>query len=177
MFYISDVQTISPRHFINELQFLVYKTLDELKISFERVDTDEAITMEDCTAINEKLDMKMVKTLFLCTRHQQEFFLFITSGEKRFDAKTFSQRLEISRVSFAPQEFMINMLGTKVGAATVFSMLLDSAKPVRVVFDEDVLKQEYYGCSDGTTTGYMKIKTADILEVFLPVTGHGYETV
>ncbi len=40
------------------------------------------------------------------------------------------------------------------------------------MFDKDVLAEEYYGCSDGTTTGYMKIKTADIYQKFLKITKH-----
>lgn len=133
--------------------------------------------MDDCTAINEKLDMKMVKTLFLCNRQKTEFYLFITAGDKPFRSKDFSHALGISRVSFAPAELMETMLGTKIGAATVFSALLDTAENVRIVFDNDVLEEKWYGCSDGTTTGYMKIQTCDITDRFLPYTGHGFSSV
>jgi Ala-tRNA(Pro) deacylase len=37
---------------------------------------------------------------------------------------------------------MEKMLGTKVGAATVFSALLDKDNEVRIVFDKDVLSEE-----------------------------------
>jgi Ala-tRNA(Pro) deacylase len=43
---------------------------------------------------------------------------------------------------------------------------------VKVVFDEDVLSEEWYGCSDGTTTGYMKVKTKQIVETFLTYANH-----
>lgn len=66
MFYVSEIKTTRPESFKTELQMKTYDTLEKLHIPYERVDTDEAITMEDCTAIDEKLDMKMVKTLFLC---------------------------------------------------------------------------------------------------------------
>lgn len=174
MIRVSNIQTTAPQHFGNELQFLVYKTLAELKIPYERVDTDEVITMEDCAAVNEKLDMKMVKTLFLCTRHQQDLFLFITAGDKRFDSKSFSKSLGVSRVSFASEESMHELLGTNIGAASVFSVLLDSAKDVKLVIDADVLRDEFYGCSDGTTTGYMKIRTRDITDQFLPAAGRDF---
>ena len=177
MIFVSEPKTDSPVYYKNELQFLVYKSLHELGIPYQRVETDEVITMEDCISINEKLDMKMVKTLFLCTRHQQELFLFITAGDKRFDSKAFSSALGNSRVSFAPEEAMHEILGTNIGAATVFSTLLESAHTVQLVFDRDVLKEEYYGCSDGTTTGYMKIKTSNITECFLPFTGHDYKVL
>ena len=74
----------------------------------------------------------------------------------------------VARVSFAPTEDMETMLGTKIGAATVFSSLLDGENRVQVVFDKEVLSEEWYGCSDGTTTGYMKIRTEDIYQKFLP---------
>lgn len=172
MFYVSEIQTEAPSHFQTQLQEMVYKSLADLQIPFERVDTDEAITMEDCVAIDEKLDMKMVKTLFLCNRQQTAFYLFITIGSKPFRSKDFSNALGVSRVSFAPAKQMETMLGTKIGAATVFSSLLDNENKVQIVFDKEVLSEEWYGCSDGTTTGYMKIRTEDIYRKFLPFTGH-----
>jgi len=172
MFYVSEIQTEVPSRFQTPLQEMVYKALGRLQLPFERVDTDEAITMEDCVAINEKLNMKMVKTLFLCNRQQTEHYLFITTGSKPFRSKDFSNALGVARVSFAPAEQMETMLGTKIGAATVFSSLFDTHNKVRIVFDKEVLSEEWYGCSDGTTTGYMKIRTEDIYRKFLPSTGH-----
>ena len=102
-------------------------------------------------------------TLFLCNRQQTEFYLFITCGDKPFRSKEFSAALHVTRVSFAPANLMESMLGTKIGAATVFSSLLDTAASVKIVFDKDILDEEYYGCSDGTTTGYMKVKTEDMI--------------
>ncbi len=171
-FYVSEIQTEAPAHFQTKLQGLVYEMLGILQIPFERVDTDEAITMEDCVAIDEKLKMHMVKTLFVCNRQRTQFYLFVTVGEKPFRSKDFSNALGIARVSFAPAEDMETMLGTKIGAATVLSSLLDRENNVQIVFDKDVLSEEWYGCSDGTTTGYMKVRTEDIYQKFLPYTRH-----
>lgn len=65
MFFVSDIYTTPPDKFDTPLQKETYRVLQNLHIPFERVDTEEAITMEDCFQINKKLDMKMVKTLFL----------------------------------------------------------------------------------------------------------------
>ena len=172
MITVSEIQNKAPMQFKTELQEKVYQTLAQLQIPYERVDTDEVITMEDCIAVNERLAMKMVKTLFLCNRQQTEFYLFITPGDKPFRSKDFAGALGVSRVSFAPAERMETMLGTKIGAATVFSSLLDTEGKVQIVFDKEVLSEEYYGCSDGTTTGYMKIRTEDISSKFLMFTKH-----
>ncbi len=172
MIAVSEIYTTQPEVFKTDLQKKVYQTLTELQIPYERVNTDEVITMDDCVAVDQKLNMKMVKTLFLCNRQQTEFYMFITCGDKPFRSKDFSTALGVARVSFAPAELMQTMLGTKIGAATVFSVLLNSASNVSIVFDKDVLAEEFYGCSDGTTTGYMKVRTEDIYDRFLKFAGH-----
>ena len=172
MFYISEIQTEAPKELKTDLQKKVYSVLNELNINFKRVDTQEAITMDDCILINQKLEMEMVKTLFLCNRQQTEFYLVITVANKPFKSKEFSQQLNIARLSFAPVEVMQQLIGTTVGAATIFGTLLDEDNKIKVVFDEDLIKNEFYGCSDGLTTSYMKIKTDDILSKFLKYTKH-----
>lgn len=168
MVLVSEAFTTVPESYSTPLQESVYQVLQDLEMAFQRVETEEVITMEDCQQINERLDMDMVKTLFLCNRQKTNFYLFVTCGDKPFKSKEFSQALDIARVSFASAEQMDAMLGTKIGAATIFSTLLEEAKQVQLVLDKDVCEQEYYGCSDGTTTGYLKLKTSDVLEKFLP---------
>jgi len=172
MFYVSEVKTEAPKVFESELQQKIYEIFADLDIHFERVDNDPAITMEDCVLINERLDMKTVKTLFLCNRQQTNFYLFVTLDGKPFVTKDFSSALGISRVSFATEELLFSMLGTKIGATTVLSSIVDTENKVRIVFDKEVLENEWYGCTDSTTTSYMKLKTADVLEKYIPFTKH-----
>lgn len=172
MFYISEIQTTAPSEFQTPLQELVYNILQQMQVPFERVDTDEAITMEDCILINEKLHVQIVKTLFLCNRQQTNFYLFVTTAGKPFVTKDFSSAVGIPRVSFASVELLNSLLGTPVGGATIFGTLLDKENKVQVLIDKDVLAEEWYGCSDGTPKGYMKIRTEWILNDFLQHTLH-----
>lgn len=52
MFYISEITTSEPQEYKNLLQKETYNALAQLKIPFERVDTDEAVTMNDCVLID-----------------------------------------------------------------------------------------------------------------------------
>lgn len=88
MIWVSDIQTTRPAHCETLLRSRVYDCLAQLQIPFQRVDTDEVITIEDCADIDRKLDMDMVKTLFLCDRKQTAFYLFITLATSRFGRKT-----------------------------------------------------------------------------------------
>lgn len=168
MFYVSEIMKEAPQKFLTVLQRETYRSLENLEIPFERVETAEAITMSDCQEINQKLSMEMVKTLFLTNRQKTAFYLLVTTGEKPFNAKAFSQALGVPRVSFASVDLMEEILGARIGAATIFSGLLATAKDVTFVLDEAVIQQTFYGCSDGTTTNYLKIKTQDILTKYLP---------
>ncbi len=172
MVFVSDIMNQAPGSCRSPLQKMIYESLTKLQIPFERVDTDETISMEDCIQVNQKLVMKMVKTLFLCNRQKTAFYLFVTIADKPFNSKNFSNELGIPRVSFAPTELMENILGAKRGAATVFGVLMDKENLVQVVFDKDVLLEEWYGCSDGTTTGYLKVKTKQIINDFLTYANH-----
>ena len=74
-------------------------------------------------------------------------------------------------------EKLDEIIGTRVGATTIFGVLRPEAEDVQVVFDKVVCEDEWYGCSDGTTTGYMKLKTKDILEKLLPCSKHRYTVI
>ena len=48
---------------------------------------------------------------------------------------------------------------------------------VQLVIDSDLLKDEFIGCHPCINTSTLKIKTADIIEKFLPEVGHEYAVV
>ncbi len=172
MFSISEINHDKPKKYENETQKLIYETLEKLEIPFDRVENDEAITMEDCLEINKKLDVKIVKNLFVCNQQKTKFYLFITMGNKPFKSKDFSKALGISRVSFAPEEYLEKILGTKIGATTIFSVVYDKDNIVNVVIDKDVLQDKYYACNDGTNNAHLKIETERLLADYLPYTKH-----
>jgi Ala-tRNA(Pro) deacylase len=172
MFFVGEVITAEPFKFHTPLQQMVYELFKEKCVAYERVDCDPAITMEDCIRIDDRLNMKTVKTLFLCNRQQTNFYLVVTTAGKPFVTKDFSAAMGVSRVSFASVELLQSILGTPVGAATVLGLLSDKEMKVQLVIDNDILEQEWYGCSDGTTTSYLKLSTAWIIDDFIPFTGH-----
>lgn len=172
MIKVGEITCEAPEEFVSEVQEKVYKVLSDLHIGFERVDTDDAVTMEDCEAIDARLGVKTVKTLFLCNRQQTDFYLFVTRGDKPFVTRDFSRAMSISRVSFAPASMLSDMLGTHPGGASILCLVLDSDRRIKVVIDSEVLQNEWYGCNDGTSVSYMKVRTSDIMDVFLKYVGH-----
>lgn len=172
MFYTSEIMTTPPSTFRTPLEARVYRELERLGILFERIDSDPGITMEDCLNIDRALHAHTVKTIFLCNRQQTLFYLYVTRADKPFVTKDFGCALGIPRVSFAPGDKLMEIAGTDRGAATIFSLCLESAKEVTAVLDAEVLQEEHFCCTDGTATCFVKIRTEDLLGKFLPATGH-----
>lgn len=172
MFKVSEIITTPPVEFSSPLQKLVYETLDKLGIPFERVDTDPGLTMEDCLNIDAKIGTRIVKTIFLCNRQQTEFYIYVTTDEKPFVTKDFCRALGIPRVSFAPADKLEEITGVKVGATTILSAVLPSAKEVHLVMDRCVSENEWYACTDGTATCFLKLRTRDLLDKFIKSTEH-----
>ena len=163
---ISELLTTAPEHFETPLQEKVYAFFFFFTIPFERVENDPAKTMEACKLVAEKLGCTIAKTLFLTNRQQTKFYLYLMPDEKPFVTKEFSKTLGISRVSFASAELLKEKMGVEPGAATVFCLLLENAKDVTLVIDKEIAESEYLGCTDGTYTCYMKVKTQNIFPFF-----------
>lgn len=172
MFKVSEIITTPPSVFSTPLQRKVYEAFEALDIPFERVDTDPGITMDDCKWIDDRLGVRIVKTIFLCNRQQTKFYLYVTSDDKPFVTKEFCGKLGIPRVSFASEDKLLELTGVRRGASTILSAILPSAAEVNLIMDEDISRSPWYACTDGTATCFVKIKTSDLLEKYIPSTGH-----
>ena len=171
MFKVSDILTTPPPEFSSELQHRVYETFAALEIPFERVDTDPGITMEDCQHIDAKIGVRIVKTIFLCNRQQTAFYLYVTTDDKPFVTRDFCGALGIPRVSFASAEKLWELTGVRVGATTILSAILPACADVQMIMDRAVAEGEWFACTDGTATCFVKIRTRDLLQRYLPAAG------
>lgn len=149
-----------------------YDFLDRLGIRYQRVDHAVAMTMEACREIDEALQAVICKNLFLCNRQETEFYLLMLSGEKRFKTKEFSSQIGVSRLSFAPERYMEELLDLTPGSVSVLGLMNDSQRRVRLCVDEEVLRGEEIACHPCINTSSIKFATRDLLEKFIPATGH-----
>ena len=155
----------------------VYDLLDELKISYEGVDHAPAMTMEVCREIDAALGAVICKNLFLCNRQRTQFYLLMMPDDKVFKTKELSAQIGSSRLSFAQAEDMEKYLDITPGSVSVLGLMNDRERAVRLLVDEDLLKDEFVGCHPCINTSSLKLKTKDIFDVFVPATGHGMTVV
>lgn len=161
-----------------EKEVLVYDLLDELRITYERVDHEPANTMEACKEIDKILAPAVIcKNLFLCNSQKTKFYLLMIREDKKFKTKDISKQINSSRLSFAPEEKMLEYLDITPGSVSVLGLMNDKENRVQLLVDEDVLQSEYFGCHPCVNTSSLRVKTEDIFGKFLQAVNHDYMTV
>ena len=160
-----------------EREIRTYDFLDSLGISYQRTDHERADNMEACNEIDAVLGVLICKNLFLCNRQKTAFYLLMMPGDKKFKTKELSAQIQSARLSFAEPQDMLKYLDIEPGAVSIMGLMNDTNHSVQLLVDEDVLKGEYIGCHPCVCTSSLKIRTNDIINLFLPATGHNYQTV
>ena len=119
-----------------------FALLDHLHIPYSRVEHEPAETMEACAAISDALGIRICKNLFLCNRQKTDFYLLTMPEDKPFHT------------------------------ASVLGLAYDTEHRVRLLMDRETYEAAQFGCHPCLNTGSLRMATADLLNVFLPHTGH-----
>ena len=149
-----------------------YDILEKLNIPFKRVDHFPAATVEACMKIEAVLGMEICKNLFLWNGSKTDFYLLVLPGSKRFVTKDVSKELGISRLSFGEADFMAEFLNVTPGSVSIFGLMYDKKRKINLLLDREIVESEYVCFHPCINTSTLKVKTTDILEKFLPYTGH-----
>lgn len=174
---ISDIVSTPPADERCPVEEAAFALLERLGIAFKRVDHSPADTMDDCAVISDTLGIRICKNLFLCNRQKTDFYLLTMPEDKPFHTKDLSHQIGSSRLSFAPPEEMEALLGCTPGSASVLGLMNDAEHRVRLLMDREVLESDSFGCHPCKNDCSIKLRTRDLLEVFLPHTGHSYTVV
>lgn len=151
-----------------------YDLLDSLGMTYWRTDHPDmpAGNMEACNEVDAVLGVLICKNLFLCNRQKTNFYLLMMPGDKPFKTKELSHQLGIARLSFASPEDMEQYLDCTPGSSSIMGLANDPENHVQLLMDEDVVKGEFLGCHPCINTSSLKLRTKEVLEVYLPAVHH-----
>lgn len=147
----------------SKTEMAVYDRLDSLGIEYRRADHEHADTMEDCLAIERVLEAKICKNLFLCNRQKTDFYMVLMPGDKPFKTKFLTSQLGCARLSFAEADKMQEYLHTIPGSVSALELIFDTENMVRLVIDNDLMKDEYISGHPGINTSTVRLKREDML--------------
>lgn len=150
----------------------VYDLLDRLGMEYDRVEHEALATMEACIEVDELLNVNMCKNLFLCNAQKTKFYLLLMPGEKKFITKDLSKQIGSSRLSFASAEDMVRLMDLTPGSVTIMGLMNDSGNQVQLLIDEELLRDKYLACHPCINTASIKVRTEELLKLFLPEVNH-----
>ena len=167
------IELMNARHMsrtdLSDLSGVPESTLRDILTGKAQLDRCEAATLY---SIAEALDVSICKNLLLTPRNRSAFYLLAMPGDKPFVTKDLSKQIGSSRLSFATAEDLEQLLGVQPGSASVLGLLNDTEHRVTPVLDRAVAESRWFGCHSCRNTSSLRLRTEDVLEKFLPHTGH-----
>lgn len=168
---LSPVYIGRPQETREPVEQRVYDLLDALQISYQRVDHDPAYDMDACVGISQALGVHICKNLLLTPRNRSAFYLLAMPEDLPFRTADFSKIIGSSRLSFATGEDLQALLGVQPGSASVLGLMNDTEHRVTLALERRVAEAEWFGCHPCRNTSSLRLKTKDLLHVFLPHIG------
>ena len=150
----------------------VYDLLDQLNIDYQRIDHEEANTMEICLEIEKTLKSTICKNLFLVNSNKSQYYLLMLKENKKFKTKMISKQINSSRLSFGSDEKMLEYLDITPGSVSLLGLMNDHDFKVQLLMDKDLLQDEYLGCHPCINTSSLRIKMKDVFEKIIPSLHH-----
>lgn len=118
---------------------VLVEKLRTLAIPCEVHEHAPAATMEECLALPYAApDVTFCKNILLCNRQETAFYLYVTLPDKPFRTSEVSKHLGSSRLSFAPPERLLSLLGVHSGSLSPLALWLAPESGVTLALDQDV---------------------------------------
>jgi len=117
----------------------LYERLRALGIGWKTYAHIPVFTVAEADAVHDSVPGGHTKNLFLKDR-KDGLWLVVLRDRLRVDLNALAKQLAAPRFSFGSAELLVATLGIEPGSVTPFALLNDTARLVRVVLDEGMLK-------------------------------------
>ena len=153
------------------LEILTY--LNGLGIPYTLFEHEPKETIKACQTIEgvNWSTSAMCKNVFLSNRQETQFYLILLRHDRPFKTALVSKLLGVSRLSFARQELLPDMLLLDPGAVNPLSLIFDRKGWVQLAIDSELRGYEYLLFHPGVNFKSIRMKIDDFFNVFLPACG------
>ena len=149
----------------------LFSFLDSLGIKTATQRHPPLHTVADSQALRGEIAGGHTKNLFLKDK-KDNFFLLTVDEEAVVDLKQVHTLIgAASRVSFGRPEMLMELLGVAPGAVTVFGLVNDAGKRVKVVLDQALMQNQTINAHPLSNEATTSIAAADLIR-FVKATGH-----
>lgn len=150
----------------------LFAFFDALGIAVTTVAHPPLMTVADSQHLRGEIPGGHTKNLFLKDK-KDNYFLLTVDEEAVVDLKTVHKTIgAASRLSFGKPEALMELLGVKPGAVTVFGAINDTEHKVRIIVDAGLMENAVINGHPLTNEATTSIAREDLVR-FLEATGHG----
>lgn len=118
---------------------LILKTLDDLKIKYERITHPPVMTVAAAKEI-VNVDGDGCKNLFMYDSRSGKYYLIVMLEDKKAHTNTIRKQVKANNLTFGSEESLEELLGVKPGSVSPLGIVNDHNKEVTVLIDEDLPK-------------------------------------
>ncbi len=149
----------------------IYQALEELNISFQRIDHVPVYTNEQARELIPSTKGVSAKNLFLRDKKGKRHLLVMLDDTKELDLLNLAEQIHSTRLSFASSERLKQHLGVDPGAVSPLALINDLPHNVELWIDRDLWNDGYIQCHPLVNTSTLILSVAD-LDRFFQHTGH-----
>lgn len=142
--------------------FKVTSRLDELGISYERIDHPSVYTMEEMYALGIFGKGIVGKNLFIRDSKGKRHFLIFVYGDKKADLSGIQDQLGIKHVSFGSAERLYEHLGLTKGSVSPMGVVNNDNADVEFIIDRDFIGCPCVGVHPNQNTSTLWMSFSDI---------------
>lgn len=144
--------------------------LEGLGIANTTVEHPPLFTVEESRALRGQIPGGHTKNLFLKCK-KGSLWLVVALETATINLKTLHKRIGSGRLSFGSADLLERTLGVPAGSVTPFALINDAEAQVRVVLDQDMMRQDRLNFHPLENTATTTIGAEDLL-VFVRSCGH-----
>ena len=124
---------------LREVRETVLLWLEALGAPYRLYEHPQANTIEDCLQMPFiGPQVTICKNVFLCNRQQTAYYLMLLRPETPFRTAVVSKALGVSRLSFAPETAMQELLRLSPGSVSPLGLLFDKEKRITLCYETAV---------------------------------------
>ncbi|MDH5532992.1 MAG: prolyl-tRNA synthetase associated domain-containing protein [Candidatus Pacebacteria bacterium] len=139
----------------------IYKVLKDLNINYQKIDHPAVFTTQEADQYQLEEGTCHSKNLFLRNKKKTNYYLVVMEADKKFDIKSFSEKLGEKKLSFASPEDLMKYLHVTPGSVSPFTLINNKEKNVTVFIDQDLMDYKQAGFHPNINTATLVINTDD----------------
>ena len=143
----------------------VYLKLKELNIEYLQIDHIPIYTIDQANGLDIENKEYIAKNLFLRDDKKRNYYLLVVKSNKKIDLNDLKNKINSRRLSFASEIDLEKYLKLKKGSVTPLGVLNDVERKVKIIIDEDILKEEIVGVHPNDNDATVFMKTKDLIRI------------